>query len=206
MEDFTTYTENDGSGVLTETASKVTVSNARRDGGAYLYKDYGASFFDALNIDFEFQIGASTLAGSVAGTGLSVSTVGTMTAFGASDFGTYFNYESGLGYRGGLFRGNFAASSLTGYVLSADTTYYANISRAPGGDTITMSIFSNAARTTHVTGSPLSLSGFGTSTKYRYSYGWNRNFLGGSNEAWYGFVQNMNYKPFGLLNQVILIG
>lgn len=56
-EDFTTYTEVDAGGFLSQTASKSTFTLLTRVVGVYLYKDKTAGFFaGAFNHDLEFQI------------------------------------------------------------------------------------------------------------------------------------------------------
>ena len=46
-QDFTTYTEVDPSGIITVTSGKVAFNGDCRDGNAnYVYKDFGAAYFD----------------------------------------------------------------------------------------------------------------------------------------------------------------
>lgn len=51
VQDFTTWTEQDAGGYLSETSTRVTFTNIPRNATAYLYKDFGAGHF---NGDFEF--------------------------------------------------------------------------------------------------------------------------------------------------------
>lgn len=63
-EDFTTYTESDADGVLSQTTTKATFTNADYHADTYLYKDYGVAHFNAsfrFNLDFRATAIASSL-------------------------------------------------------------------------------------------------------------------------------------------------
>lgn len=54
-EDLTTYTEVDGNNRISVDATTANVTALTKDEDAYVYKDFGASYFDAsFSIDFEF--------------------------------------------------------------------------------------------------------------------------------------------------------
>jgi hypothetical protein len=57
IQDFTTFTEVDASGVLSQTSSKATFTNmlTRRPPSVYIYKDYGEGYF-GLNFIHDFTI------------------------------------------------------------------------------------------------------------------------------------------------------
>jgi len=168
-QDFTTYTEVDPSSDLTVAASSITVSTCASV-DAYVYYDFGADAFDALTVTWEMVITSSAALGCVGGISLS-NVVDGVTGFAATDLSAHFNREAG-GYRAFIYRGNLTAATATGYVLVAGTTYYCSLSRTAGNDIVTMGIYTDSGRTTHVTGSPLSRAGFGT-VKWRYAHGFN---------------------------------
>ena len=183
-ENFTTYTEVDAGGKLTVAAAKITAVNMLRNEDCYVYKDFGVNFFDALDIDFE--IFCSGLAGGdgLGGPGLTVATINDGTVWGAGDVRVeFYTYTTVIR----LIRGAYVVFDAS-VGLSYSTLYYCTLSRAAGGDTITCTIYSNAARTTVV--DTLSVGGFGTS-KYRYLYGI-VSLNSGDISRWDGYVQNMN--------------
>lgn len=183
-EDFTTYTEVDAGAKLTITASRITAANLLRNEDSYVYKDYTAGFFNALDIDFEVFISSASDAGQgIAVIGLTVSTVNDTTAWGTSDIGVLFLAETTIR----LIRGNQVAfdNSIT---LTVNTLYYCTLSRATSSDTVTCTIYSDSGRTSVV--DTLSISGYGTGTTYRYLYGL-ASFNTAETTRWDGYVQNM---------------
>jgi len=190
VEDFTVYTEVDGSAVLTVTASKITGADLDRDINAYIYKDFGTDHFDAIEINFEVCMESTSVNTAVAVLpGLTVGTVGPNSTWGSGDVAV--TLEKAATSLLQLWRGYSAA--LDTYAISLDTLYYCTLSRASGADTITLKIYSDAARITLL--DTLSVSGFGTS-KYRYLYG-----ICGLNDAldgrnFDGYIQNLDISPF----------
>ena len=190
-ENFTTYTKVDASGKLTVTATKVTGVDVGRDENVYLYKDRGASHFNVLYEEFEIYANSASTVDSAKGGIAITNTIGSMASFATTDIwaGTYT--VAGPTYRLYLARGNLVASDY--YVPTADTLYYCRITRAAGNDTITMTIYSNAARTTLL--DTLTVSGFGT-TQWRYAYGFVNDNAGVGGKDWDGYVQNLKLSSF----------
>lgn len=183
-EDFTTYTEVDAGGKLTVISSKITAANLLRNEDSYVYKDYTAGFFNALDIDFEVFISSVSDAGQgIAVMGLTVSIVNDTTAWGTSDIGVLFLAETTIR----LIRGNQVAfdSSIT---LTVNTLYYCTLARTASSDTVTCTIYSDAGRTSVV--DTLSISGYGTGTTYRYLYGL-ASFNTVEAVRFDGYIQNM---------------
>jgi len=166
-EDLTTYTESDPSSRLKVYSDSITVTNARRKENYYVVKDFGADYFNGLDIDFQLHY-------------LSTSSVGSL--LGALGLSSTLNYQASWGETTSIFICTVATTASTlemrlyrGYdsamdsiSISADTTYYCTLSRSTSSDTVTVSIYTDSDRTSLF--GTLELSGFGTGTKYRYFY------------------------------------
>jgi hypothetical protein len=191
-EDFTTYTEVDPNGKLTVAAAKATGVDADRDEDVYLYKDFGANYFDALNINFEIFIASTS--GAYALCGMAVANVvGTASSMGATDVGLFALKVSAAYYDLRFYRYTVASDV---FVCSADTIYYCTLKRSAGSDTITCEIYSDAARTTLL--DTLSLAGYGTATKWRYLYGFvNWHDHAATATDFDGYVQNLDVLVSG---------
>lgn len=189
VEDFTTYTEVDTNAKLTVTSARATGVDVDRDEDVYLYKDFGAAYFNALNITFELLVNAtSTPAGgsSPVGSIAITNTVNDISAFATTDISAIIG-EEGVGAKIWLQRGAGVASDV--YICSLDTIYYCLLERASGNDTVTLKIYSDAARTTLL--DTLTVIGYGTTT-YRYLFGfvnWNNGQAGADFD---GYVENLN--------------
>ena len=188
IEDFTTYTEVDPNAKLTVTSSKADGVNVDKDEDVYLYDDKGVDRYNKIDIDFEVYISSASLGGALAGMGMSITAVSTVQNFGATDI-SVLQRETGAGaHRIALRRGNNVANDefTTG---AADTLYYCTLARAKGSDTVTVKIYSDSNRTTLL--DTLSVSGFGTGTRYRYLYGFVNRNEPQSGDDFDGYVQNM---------------
>jgi hypothetical protein len=186
-EDFTTYTEVDPNGKLTVTSAAATGADVDWDEDVYLYKDFGADNFNGLRINFEIRIASTSLNIAIAGPGLTVNTVGDRTAFAATDIFVGAYRTGGGAYQILLVRGDAVANDAGS--ISADTTYYCTLLRAANADDVNLVIYSDSGRTTVV--DTLTVSGYGTGSKYRYLYGIVNVNDGSTGRDWDGFVQNM---------------
>jgi hypothetical protein len=174
----------------TITATKDLITSAQtRNQDLYLYKDYTANHFDALNIDFEIYYTSGDWNYAIwGGPGLSVSTVNDFKSFGTSD--VQVAWREGASYLElHLYRGPGTADDYTN--LSATTLYYCALVRVAGNNTITCYIYSDAAHNnllyTNVT------AGYGTATKWRYLYASNVYNDGASgNRRMTAYVQNID--------------
>ncbi|MCH7662563.1 MAG: hypothetical protein IH859_01670 [Chloroflexi bacterium] len=195
IEDFTTYTEVDTSSRLTVTASKITGVNVDRDITAYVYDDKGVDNFNGLNIEFEIQVESASQAASWGGCGLTVSVVDSNVNWLNTDVFVRLRETSGSVFTLSLLRGDFDAED--NFTAASGTTYYCILLRTAGSDTITLEIYSDSSRTTLL--DTLSVSGYGTGTKYRYLYGFANHDNGTSARDWDGFVQNMEVFAAGFV-------
>ena len=171
-EDYTTFSTTDGSGDLTVNAGSIVVSTNLDTASTYVTKDFTLDHFNDLDIDSSFLITASSTNGILAlAAGVTVTATTKPNNFSTTDAWIGLNQEVG-GCRVGLYRGGIAASNLSGFILSLNTTYYATISRSAASDTINLFVYTDSGRTSQITGSPFTLSSFGSGTRYRHLYGY----------------------------------
>jgi len=190
IENFTTYTEVDANGHLTVAAAKATALQVGRNEEVYLYKDFGANYFNALNINFEIYVASSSTPGAFSGMGIS-NGVSTFASFASTDVAVMFYVSGTPTYNIILYRGAQVAQDA--YVGSANTIYYCTLGRTAGSNTVTCKIYSDAARTNLL--ATLSVSGYGTSTKWRYAYGFVNSHDQGSAYPFNGYTQNLDLAP-----------
>lgn len=189
LQDFTSYTEVDASSHLTVTATKALGVNVGRDEDVYLYKDFGANFFNSTTATFELYVASTSVysgASPLGGIALTVSAVDDISGHATTDINALIAKESS-DYKIFLERGPGTATDH--YVCSADTIYYCLLERVTDSDTVTLKIYSDSTRTTLV--DTLTVNGYGTSTKWRYVYGfvsWN---FPVANAEFDGYVSNL---------------
>jgi hypothetical protein len=182
--DFTTFTEVDAGGKLTVIASKITAANMLRNEDCYVYRDFGANYFDGLKITFEIYISSTAADQGIGGLGITQTTVNDQAAWATPDIRIYAYSVTPPTLN--LARGSTAQDTSVG--LSDNTIYYCVLSRVAGGDAVTLDIYSDAAHTTLV--DSLSVSGFSTN-KFRYLYGM-ASYNSGVSIRWDGYVQNLD--------------
>lgn len=169
LENLLNYTENDVAAnrvVLTD--RKATVTDIDRDESVQVYRDFGAGYIDGLNFDFDFNF-TGTDHGTTPQCLLATITGGTITggsSLASTDISVHAFRTAGGVYELYLGRGDLVAFDAA-TSLSADTVYYCTMSRAAGNDTVTLTLYSDAARTTTV--DTLTVTGFSTTT-WRYHY------------------------------------
>lgn len=186
LQDFTTFTEVDTGGKLTVAAAKITAANMLRNEDCYVYKDFGANYFDKLNVNFEIYIDSTAADQGIGGLGITQTTVNDLNAWTTPDIRIYAYSVTPPTIN--LGRGSTVTDTSTG--LADNTLYYCTLSRSAGGDTVTLYIYSDAGRTTLV--DTLSVSGFSTN-RFRYLYGM-ASYNSASNIRWDGYVQNLDIK------------
>lgn len=193
-EDLTTYTSS-GSGHTTNTSRDQITDAQTRNQDLYLHDDKGAAPLDALDIDFtiEYQDGDWNYA-IWGGPGLS------NTA--ATDFSGYATTDLQVAFREGasylelhLYRGPGTADD---YISSATGgPFYCTLTRAAGNNTAYCYVYSDAARTAQVTGSPNTTAGFSTTT-WRYFYADNCYNDGASgNRRMTAYIENIDLNEGG---------
>jgi len=189
IEDFTTYTEVDTQGWLTVASNKIEGTDVNRNVDAYVYKDYTADFFNALDILFEIQIEDTSELEARGGPAIS-DTIGSVNDFASTDISIAARVlTAGPAYQIELARGNYLAKDT--FTGAANTLYYCTLSRAAGNDTVTLKIYSDSPRTNLL--DTLTVAGFGVA-KWRYSYGFVNVNSGPTNRAFDGFVQDMDLQ------------
>ena len=181
------YYETDPNSHISVTSAGAEGTGLTRNESAYVYKDFGANYFDALDIDFEMYLSAGSDLAAAGNFGLTVNTIGSTNTWGTADIRILVNKTGSGEYKFSLVRGGAVAAYQT-YVGSANTLYYCSLTRSAGSDTVQLKIYSDANRTTQL--DSLSVSGFGTATKYRYLYPL-ASMNDGKTAAWNGYFQNM---------------
>jgi hypothetical protein len=192
QEDFTTYTETDPGADITITAAKIDMVTMGDTVVSNVYKDYGASFFNAMDVDYEIFIGSASTDNAQFGPGfINTATPATETraTLASTDLWCPI-YTFGGNQRLYLVRGAFTATDV--YEGSGeDTLWYNTLTRAADNDTCTLALYSDSGRTTLV--DTLSVSGYVTTTKWQYAYGMIQHAgSDGANNT--GYVQNMNFN------------
>lgn len=202
LEDFTTYTEFDSGNYLSETTSRVTVVNLPNPQESYLYYDYTADHFDALDINFELY--TNDMGGNyygIAGMGISntLADITEWTTAGLSVMGQDRNGSFWLRF----IRGNFIAEDRW-EAGSLDTLYFLRLERAAGNDTATLKIYLSSADRTADNNrqTTLTLSGFGTA-KWRYSMGLVNAYDSTGSRLWSGYVQNLEFQGPAIFTESI---
>lgn len=173
-EDFTTYTEVDPNLHLDKTAYHVDHKGYTNE-DCYLYKDYGVDHFG----DFTHLIDVKPVAKGATNYGnsiytLSVDTVddfyGLETANKTSIGMTVANYAT-WPYYTKLFETYAGTLYATTHIKFAEGTWY-YLKLVKSGTSLTLYVYSDAARTTQVAGSPLSLT-LHADHKFRYLFACN---------------------------------
>ena len=195
-EDFTTYVKVDPNSRITVTTSRITWAGLTLVEDAYVYKDYGASYFTGNHQSlFTFRASAQSaalicliwaLTNDIDDwQGLAVANktiVGVALNSSGADRHIYLT-----GLNAGAQTG-----PLPGYAYTFDTTYYLKVVIDPAvgsNGTIYLYIYSDAARTTLLNTQSYALSA-AQAGDYRYIFGvMSRNFTGGFTVS--GYVEDV---------------
>jgi hypothetical protein len=192
VEDLTTFTEVDAGNKLSETASRVTITNMVSDSSnTYLYKDKGV---DGISGDFIYDFTWNmSLAQQGASYHIPIAVSNANDGFTANEFDagdiyvmmTHFNDPNEM--RVLLYSDNGSyISSATGYINVSTSTYYARFQRI--GSTAYLNIYTNPDHSTQ-TGSTLSLAV--SSVAYRYLYATSSFNTSGGGKLLSGYVENI---------------
>ncbi len=186
--DFTGYTEVDTGNFITEDLAglKARAIAATSQTDAYLYRDYGAGYFNALNVNFEIFTAGDAATDGRGGIAFA-NTVNDISGFAATDLVVLSTPGSATTIDIRLVRGNFVAFDLTA-AISSNLTYYLTLTRAAANDTANLYIYSEASRTTLI--DTLTIAGVGVGTTWRYGYGFVNYNSGIAARLWTGFIQN----------------
>ena len=188
IENFTTYTEVDASGVITVTSTRCTALNCDRDIEAYVYKDFGAAYFDALDIYVTIYIDTNTQNAGTQVFGLA-DNIEDASNWDALSFGIQHGKTTPGTPRMSMQQGVSGGDYYDG---STNTPYYLHIERDAGNDTITCKIYDDAGRTNLV--DTLTRSGYSTET-WRYAYAIASYNDGNTGRDYDGYVENLDFSP-----------
>ena len=87
VENLSTYTETDPNSKITISGTgseKVSYSALSKQESAYVYKDFGANHFDALDVDFEGYVNSDSQNWGLSATAIS-NTISTIAGFATTD-------------------------------------------------------------------------------------------------------------------------
>jgi hypothetical protein len=166
-EDLTTFTEVDENSDITVTADRATATSMRLDAFSHVYKDFGAGHFG----DYQhlFTVGVSAMSGD--GYRCYSHTLSNQVGSG-SDYTTgqscyHIRYTSGsyrVAYR--EYDGGISTDEVVYSTTSPVCTHYVTMARS--GTIGTCDVYSDAERTTLISGGALTLTV--ATTPYRYGY------------------------------------
>ncbi len=163
---LTSYTKVDTPGRISLTETRATGTGIRRTETNYAYWDGGANWVNDIELYFSIYVDSSTAADdALISSGFTVSAVGAVQSWGSTDIQIRLDTVSGT-RRVRLIRGAGGASD--DFTILQNTQYFCVLRRGAASDTVTLEVYSDAARSTLL--DTLSLSGFGGSTRYRYHY------------------------------------
>lgn len=138
-ENLTTYTEVDPNSTITVSSSRVTVDGMRRKAYEYIYKDFGAGYFNEIDISFAFYLASTSKAKCAANVALSNNNKGKWLTPIVSFFISRLQSSWEVYYQVG---NNDAVLIDSGF--SSDTVYYARMRRAASADKIYFYLYSDA--------------------------------------------------------------
>ncbi len=187
MEDFTVFTEADTNNKLTVTALKALGADVDQDEDVLLYRDMGADKINALDVDFEIYLNSTSDTGGRGGIAISSTANVDMTGLAATDI-VVSAWDLGATGRIHLARGNDVAVDNYDAAGVLNTLLYCTLTRVASADTCTVTIYSDAARTTLL--DTLTVAGYSTTT-YRYIYGFINYNVAGGGTNFDGYVQNL---------------
>ena len=176
-EDFTTYTETDPGAVITVAAAQIT-HNGTINAGARVHKDYGVGHFgNTWTHLFDFQLISQS--GSTPNPAFHLLANGVANRnqnpeiYAPDIYGAKIYLGQYTGTYNDVQIGTFGTSP-----FSLSTWYYAKHQRT-SSTSHTLYVYSDAARTTQVTGSPWTLTL--STALYRYMYGFQAGGAGSAN-------------------------
>ena len=189
-----------GHGYLTITSSRVTAVSIKSTTVALLFQDYGKDCFNGFSINFDIKM--STIVNLLDWAGGAELCLFSL----ANRHARYDEYPSSSKpdpcvtfYAAFDDSGDFASlwiylskenTNGTGYQVSRGTVYYCTISRLDNGATVTLKIYSNAARTTLL--ATLTESGFAASARWRFIYAMRGTGGGGAEPSATYYLENLN--------------
>ena len=196
-EDLTTYTEKDTYSQVAVTAARAEMSLVSHKYPTYLYKNFGLNHFDKIDLRFSGRIGSSSYDHAEYYIGITNSIA--EDASGWSDGIQIFFYRNGTTRAIGFY----VESDYDAYVISTNTDYYLTLTRAAGGDSATLKIYSDSARTNLL--ATLTGSGLGTQ-KFDCFYPAANYYTGVDNGQFSGYFENFVLDPPAIAGGAQIIG
>ena len=194
-ENLTNYAEDDEASVISKSSTRATASGLDTGLLALCYQDYGADAFDEVEIDFDLRLTAASCNApddnEVEHGALSLSNKhSSLDAYPMFDdpvvsFLVAFS-DSARTSQEIRFRRDSIGSS---YPIAMNTTYYCKLLRSAGSGTMTLKIYSNAARTALLT--TLTQTGFSAARKWRYIYAIRSGDLGPGDDSMSYYIENI---------------
>ena len=188
-ENLTTYTETDPGSDFTVSAARVTVSHLDRDREARVHKDFGAAYFNAIDLDFDIEEAEASTADGTIGCGLS-NTLEDMTSCASTDVFFAAIESSSDGYPVYyLQRNNFGTLDDDG-TQDDYTVKYVTLTRAAANDRMDADVYSDAARTNLLFN--MFITGVGVATRWRYLFAANAYNNSTSSKTWNGYIEDFD--------------
>ncbi len=140
-ENLTTYTEVDPNSTITVSSSRVTVDGMRRNAYEYICKDFGAGYFNEIDISFAFYLASTSKDGCAANVALSNNNEG---KFWRSPIVSFFIFRASPSVWEVYYQVGNHDAVLIDSGFSSDTVYYARMRRAASADKIYFYLYSDA--------------------------------------------------------------
>lgn len=139
-ENLTTYTEVDPNSTITVSSSRVTVDGMRRNAYEYICKDFGAGYFNEIDISFAFYLASTSKAGCAANVALSNNNEGKWL----SPIVSFYIFRELPSVWEVYYQVGNNDAVLIDSGFSSDTVYYARMRRAASADKIYFYLYSDA--------------------------------------------------------------
>lgn len=196
VEHPSSYAEDDFASVISRSSTKATASGLQTGLTALCYQDYGAGAFDGVEIDFDIRLTAATcnapyeneVEHGVLSLSNKHSSLDEMPTFDDPIVSFYAEFNGGTRTSQKIWLRRDSGGS--GYSISMNTTYYCKLQRSANSGTVTLKIYSNAARTNLL--ATLTETGFSTSRTWRYIYAIRSGDLGPGDDSMSYYIENIN--------------
>ncbi len=186
-ENLSLYTEVDPNSHISKTSSRVTLAGLTETESAYVYKNFGAAYFNKIDLIFSGRISTGATGQFDVGFSNELADASGWWGFDYKEIRIVFQ----LGY---IYL--YCGTNSDYYAISWDTDYYLTLSRSAGSDSATLKIYSDAARSNLL--ATLTASGLGTGTKYQYFYAASSYNVSHSGHTISGYVENFLFPmPIG---------
>ena len=195
-EDLTNYAEDDRASVISKSSTRATASGLNTGLLALCYQDYGADAFDEVEIDFDLRLNAASCSApnsnevehGVLSLSNKHSSLDASPIFDDPIVSFFAAFSNGTRISQKIrFRRDSTGSS---YAIAMNTNYYCKLLRSAGSGTMTLKIYSNAARTALLT--TLTQTGFSAARKWRYIYAIRSGDLGPGDDSMSYYIENIN--------------